>query len=231
MKLKSVIIALFSLAILASCQPGSTRSEKMTTAADSASYAIGVLIGEQNKRQLEASGSEDMNVDLLITSFEKMLKGEETQMTSEDARAFVQTYFQQLAEKKAEGNKAEGEAFLAENKAKEGVTTLESGLQYEVLTEGTGEKPTLEDKVKCHYHGTLIDGKEFDSSLDGEPATFPVNGVIKGWTEALQLMPVGSKWKLYVPGDLAYGPRGAGADIGPNATLIFEVELLEIVKE
>ena len=233
MKLKSVIIALFSLAVLASCQPGSSgRTEKMTTAADSASYAIGVLVGDQNKQQLEATGSDDLSMDLLITSFEKTLKGEETKMTSEDARAFVQTYFQQLAEKKAETNKAEGEAFLATNKEKEGVITLESGLQYEVLTEGTGEKPKLEDRVKCHYHGTLIDGHVFESSVDrGEPTTFSVNGVIRGWTEALQLMPVGSKWKLYIPGDLAYGERGAGADIGPNATLIFEIELLEIVKE
>lgn len=231
MKLKSLIIALFALAVLASCQPGSSRNEKLTTAADSASYAIGVLVGDQNKQQLEASGSDELNMDLLITSFEKTLKGEETKMTSEDARAFVQTYFQQMAAKKAESNKAEGEAFLVTNKEKEGVTTLESGLQYEVLVEGTGVKPTLEQKVKCHYHGTLIDGKEFDSSLDGKPATFPVNGVIPGWTEALQLMPVGSKWKLVIPGSLAYGPRGAGQDIGPDATLIFEVELLEIVEE
>ena len=131
-----------------------------------------------------------------------------------------------------ETNKKEGDTFLAANKAKPGVTTLPSGLQYKVLKEGTGPKPTPTDTVECNYRGTLIDGKEFDSSYKrGEPATFPVTGVIKGWTEALQLMPVGSKWQLVLPPDLAYGERGAGADIGPNATLVFEVELLSIVKQ
>ena len=126
-------------------------------------------------------------------------------------------------------NKKEGEDFLAANKSKEGVVTLPSGLQYKVLKEGTGPKPSPTDSVVCNYRGTLINGTEFDSSYKrGQPATFPVNGVIKGWTEALQLMPVGSKWQLFIPPDLAYGQRGAGADIGPNATLIFEVELLSI---
>jgi FKBP-type peptidyl-prolyl cis-trans isomerase FklB len=126
-------------------------------------------------------------------------------------------------------NKKEGDAFLAANKTKEGVVTLPSGLQYKILTAGTGPKPTTSDSVACNYRGTLIDGKEFDSSYKrGQPATFPVAGVIKGWTEALQLMPVGSKWQLFVPSDLAYAERGSGPDIGPNATLIFEVELLSI---
>jgi FKBP-type peptidyl-prolyl cis-trans isomerase len=126
-------------------------------------------------------------------------------------------------------NKAEGETFLAANKAKEGVITLPSGLQYKILKAGTGPKPSASDSVVCNYRGTLINGAEFDSSYKrGQPATFPVNGVIKGWTEALQLMPVGSKWQLVIPAQLAYGERGAGADIGPNATLIFEVELLSI---
>jgi FKBP-type peptidyl-prolyl cis-trans isomerase FklB len=126
-------------------------------------------------------------------------------------------------------NKKEGDAFLAANKSKEGVVTLPSGLQYKILTAGTGPKPKSSDSVVCNYKGTLIDGKEFDSSYKrGQPATFPVAGVIKGWTEALQLMPVGSKWQLFVPSDLAYAERGSGPDIGPNATLIFEVELLSI---
>jgi FKBP-type peptidyl-prolyl cis-trans isomerase FklB len=126
-------------------------------------------------------------------------------------------------------NKTKGEAFLAENKKKEGVVTLPSGLQYKILKAGEGPKPTAEDSVKCNYRGTLIDGKEFDSSYKrNEPATFPVKGVIKGWTEALQLMPVGSKWQLFIPPDLAYGERGAGELIQPEATLIFEVELLSI---
>jgi FKBP-type peptidyl-prolyl cis-trans isomerase FklB len=128
-----------------------------------------------------------------------------------------------------EPNKKAGDAFLAANKTKEGVVTLPSGLQYKILKEGTGPKPTPADSVVCNYRGTLIDGKEFDSSYKrGQPATFPVGQVIKGWTEALQLMPVGSKWQLFVPADLAYGDRGAGPDIGPGATLIFEVELISI---
>jgi FKBP-type peptidyl-prolyl cis-trans isomerase FklB len=144
---------------------------------------------------------------------------------------------QQEAKKKAdetrqasmEPNKKAGDAFLAANKTKEGVVTLPSGLQYKILKEGTGPKPTPADSVVCNYRGTLIDGKEFDSSYKrGQPATFPVGQVIKGWTEALQLMPVGSKWQLFVPPDLAYGDRGAGPDIGPGATLIFEVELISI---
>jgi FKBP-type peptidyl-prolyl cis-trans isomerase FklB len=128
-----------------------------------------------------------------------------------------------------ETNKKQGDAFLAANKGKEGVVTLPSGLQYKILSAGTGPKPATSDSVVCNYRGTLIDGTEFDSSYKrGQPATFPVGGVIKGWTEALQLMPVGSKWQLFVPSELAYGERGTGADIGPNAVLIFEVELLSI---
>jgi FKBP-type peptidyl-prolyl cis-trans isomerase FklB len=138
----------------------------------------------------------------------------------------------QQAKAAAEGdaNKKEGDAFLAANKTKEGVVTLPSGLQYKILKEGNGPKPTASDSVVCNYKGTLINGTEFDSSYKrGEPATFPVTGVIKGWTEALQLMPVGSKWQLFIPPDLAYGPRGTpGGPIGPNATLIFEVELISI---
>ncbi len=128
-----------------------------------------------------------------------------------------------------DANQKEGAAFLAANKTKEGVVTTSSGLQYKILKQGDGPKPTATDSVVCNYKGTLINGTEFDSSYKrGQPATFPVNGVIKGWTEALQLMPTGSKWQLFVPADLAYGARGAGQDIGPNATLIFEVELLSI---
>jgi FKBP-type peptidyl-prolyl cis-trans isomerase FklB len=131
----------------------------------------------------------------------------------------------------AQANKKEGDAFLAANKTKEGVVTLPSGLQYKILQQGTGPKPTLNDTVVCNYRGTLIDGKEFDSSYKrGQPETFPVNKIIKGWMEALPLMPVGSKWQLFVPPDLAYGERSAGPDIGPNSTLIFEVELLSIKK-
>jgi len=133
------------------------------------------------------------------------------------------------AKQLGEMNKTEGAAFLAENKTKEGVVTLPSGLQYKIIAEGTGPKPTSADTVICNYRGTLLDGKEFDSSYKrDQPATFPVGRVIKGWQEAIQLMPVGSKWRLFIPSNLAYAERGAGADIGPNATLIFEVELISI---
>jgi FKBP-type peptidyl-prolyl cis-trans isomerase FklB len=136
-----------------------------------------------------------------------------------------------VAQKTADDNKKKGEAFLADNKKQKGVVVLPSGLQYKVIKEGKGAKPKATDTVSVHYRGTLTDGTEFDSSIKrGEPAEFPVNQVIKGWTEALQLMPVGSKWQLVIPSDLAYGPQGAGAEIGPNSTLVFDVELLEIKK-
>jgi FKBP-type peptidyl-prolyl cis-trans isomerase len=162
--------------------------------------------------------------------------GSKTRLTQEEAQAVlneVQTEIKKQQQEKtqqaAAANKTEGEAFLAANKSKDGVVTLPSGLQYKILTAGTGPKPTASDSVKCNYRGTLINGTEFDSSYKrGQPATFAVGQVIKAWTEALQLMPVGSKWQLFVPSSLAYGERGAGAEIGPNAILIFEVELLSI---
>lgn len=231
MNFKSILFTIAAMSVLAACQPQGSRNEKLVTSADSASYAIGVLVGDQNKQQLEASGVEDFNMDILITAFEKQIKGEEVKMTTEDARTFIQSYFQKVAEEQGAKKQKEGEEFLAKNKEKDGIVETESGLQYEIVKEGTGPKPTADQTVKVHYTGTLIDGKVFDSSVErGEPATFGVGQVIPGWTEALQLMPVGSKWKVYIPGDLAYGPRGAGADIGPNETLIFEVELLEIVE-
>lgn len=162
--------------------------------------------------------------------------GGKTVMTEDDARAAVQQFQNQVREKMqsaAQGqdaaNRKTGQEFLEANKAKPGVITLPDGLQYKILKEGDGPKPTASDTVNCNYRGTLIDGKEFDSSYKrGQPASFPVGGVIKGWTEALQLMPVGSKWELYIPSDLAYGDRGAGQDIGPGETLIFEIDLLGI---
>ncbi|MGQ7868517.1 FKBP-type peptidyl-prolyl cis-trans isomerase [Sunxiuqinia sp. sy24] len=231
MKFKSILFLLAAVVVLAACQPQGSRNENLATSADSASYAIGVLVGDQNKQQLESTGSDDFNTEILVTAFEKQLNGEETKMTLEEARTFIQAYFQKLAEAEGANNEKAGADFLAANKEKDGIVVTESGLQYEVLEAGNGAKPTAEQQVKVHYTGTLIDGTVFDSSVErGEPATFGVGQVIPGWTEALQLMPVGSKWKVYIPGNLAYGPRGAGADIGPNETLIFEVELLEIVK-
>ncbi|WP_320110426.1 FKBP-type peptidyl-prolyl cis-trans isomerase [Draconibacterium orientale] len=234
--MKNSIIYVFVVALIVaatSCQQGNPASVKLETSADSVSYAIGVLVGANNKQQLEtAPGSSEMNIEAMAAAFRLASLGEEVEIAEEDANAIVQNFFRQAADREAQANLEEGNKFLEENKAREGVTTTESGLQYEVLTEGTGEKPTATDKVRVHYHGTLIDGTVFDSSVDrGEPAVFGVNQVIPGWTEALQLMPVGSKWKVFIPSNLAYGPRGAGADIGPNAALVFEVELLEIVKE
>ena len=234
--MKNSIIYVFVVALIVaatSCQQGGPAPVKLETSADSVSYAIGVLVGANNKQQLEtAPGSSEMNIEAMAAAFRLASLGEELEIAEEDANAIVQNFFRQAADREAQANLEEGNKFLEENGKREGVITTDSNLQYEVLTEGTGEKPSATDKVRVHYHGTLIDGTVFDSSVDrGEPAVFGVNQVIPGWTEALQLMPVGSKWKVFIPSDLAYGPRGAGADIGPNAALIFEVELLEIVKE
>ena len=153
----------------------------------------------------------------------------EPKISGADAQKVIQNYFQKQQAKVSESVIEEGKKFLTENSKKVGVVTLESGLQYEIIKSGEGAKPTINDQVTTHYHGTLLDGTVFDSSVErGQPATFPVSGVIKGWTEALQLMTVGSKWKLFVPYDLAYGERGAGPKIGPYTTLIFEVELISI---
>ena len=180
--------------------------------------------------------SVDVDWNLIAQGMKDAAAGSKTRLTQDEAKAVlneVQTEIQKQQQEKAQqaaaANKTEGEAFLAANKSKDGVVTLPSGLQYKILTAGAGPKPTASDSVKCNYRGTLIDGKEFDSSYKrGQPATFEVGQVIKGWTEALQLMPVGSKWQIFVPSSLGYGERGAGAEIGPNATLIFEVELLSI---
>ena len=195
------------------------------------SYAMGMDLGGQ----LKAQGVE-IDPNLFAEGLKTVLAGGKTLMTDAEAKAAISQLqmarvAQQTAALQASGakNKSEGDAFLAANKAKDGVVTLPSGVQYKVLSAGTGPKPTLEQTVVCQYRGTLIDGKEFDSSYKrGQPATFPVKGVIKGWAEVLQLMPVGSKWQVFIPPDLAYGTRGAGADIGPNSTLIFEIELVAI---
>lgn len=190
---------------------------------DKASYSIGMQIGQSLKRQ-----GMDINLDQLSAGLKAVLAGEKTALTEEEARQAYTSYAQQMQTKRMEKGKKEGDAFLAENKKKEGVQTTPSGLQYKVITKGTGPKPTTNDTVKTHYRGTLIDGTEFDSSYKkGEPITFPVTGVIKGWTEALLMMPVGSKWQLFIPSDLAYGPGGRPG-IPPNSTLLFDIELLGI---
>ena len=200
-------------------------AQNLKTEIDSVSYCIGVNIGENLKNQFS-----DIDIKDFMNGINDVLSDEsEPKISNAEAQKILQEYFSKQQELKSKKAIEEGENFLAENGKKKGVTTLESGLQYEVITRGEGAKPTLNDQVTTHYHGTLIDGTVFDSSVErGQPATFPVSGVIKGWTEALQLMSVGSKWKLFVPYNLAYGERGAGANIGPFTTLIFEVELISI---
>jgi len=218
-------------ALSASCQQGG-KKVKLVSNIDSVSYAIGVLVGANNLKQLEnAPGGDEINKEAMAAAFSASTLGKDSIISPEQANALVQKFFEGAGARKAQKNLEEGNAFLEKNKARAGVTTTASGLQYEILTAGTGPMPTAADQVRVNYHGTLIDGKVFDSSVDrGEPVVFGVGQVIPGWTEALQLMPVGSKWKIYLPSSIAYGERGAGGDIGPNSALIFEVELLEIVK-
>lgn len=219
------------LALSASCQQNG-KSVKLESNIDSVSYAIGVLVGSNNLKQLEtAPGGTEINKEAMASAFRVASLGEEAALTEEQANGIVQKFFESAGQRQAQKALEEGNKFLETNKARAGVTTTASGLQYEVITAGTGAMPVATDQVRVHYHGTLIDGKVFDSSVDrGEPVVFGVNQVIPGWTEALMLMPVGSKWKIYLPSEIGYGERGAGGDIGPNSVLIFEVELLEIVK-
>jgi FKBP-type peptidyl-prolyl cis-trans isomerase FklB len=208
-----------------------TSAYTLKTQKEKGSYALGMSVGLGLHRQ-----GVDVDSAIVARGLRDAMLGRKTLMTEDEMRTALQqlradTNKQQEAKAQSEGaaNRKQGEEFLAANKAKPGVTTLPDGLQYKVLKEGTGPKPTVDDTVTVNYRGTLIDGKEFDSSYKrGQPTTFPVGGVIKGWTEALQLMPVGSTWELFIPPDLAYGDRGAGAAIAPGSTLIFEVELLSI---
>jgi FKBP-type peptidyl-prolyl cis-trans isomerase FklB len=197
----------------------------LKNALDSFSYALGLSIANFYKEQ----GVENINSVLVSKALNDVKTGKSMLNESEINNAII-SYIQDLKSRKAGPAKKEGQAFLDSNKSKPGVVALPSGLQYRVVKEGTGPKPAASDRVKVHYHGTLINGKVFDSSIDrGEPVTFAVNEVIPGWTEALQLMPVGSKWQIFIPSDLAYGDAGQG-DILPGSTLIFDVELIEIVK-
>jgi len=190
------------------------------------SYSLGMNIASN----LKTSGVDTIDFEEFNSGLNAVFNGEETKLNIQDANQLLQEYFGALQQKEHGSNIEAGKTFLAENVKKENIVELESGLQYEILKEGTGETPKATDQVKCHYHGTLIDGTVFDSSVErGEPAVFPVNGVIQGWIEALQLMPTGSKWKLFIPSDMAYGDKGAGQAIAPHSTLIFDVELLEIV--
>lgn len=193
---------------------------------DKISYALGLSMGQN----FIGTGIKELNVEDFAKGIATVYKGEQPEISYDEAKAIINAYFENLQNAALTANKEAGEAFLRENAQKEGVFILPSGLQYEVITAGEGEKPKATDSVKCHYHGTLLDGRVFDSSVSrGEPAVFGVNQVIQGWVEALQKMAVGSKWRLFIPSHLAYGERGAGEMIAPNTTLIFEVELLAIV--
>ncbi len=224
--MKTIMLPAFALLFLqAVLLGGDDKKPELKTTKDKASYALGINIGKSLKAQ-----ALDVDLTLLLKGLQDSMGGEPL-LADTECREVIMAYQKEARSASIDKNKKEGETFLAENKAKPGIVTLPSGLQYKVITAGTGEKPKPTDKVKTHYRGTLISGKEFDSSYKrGEPATFGVTQVIKGWTEALQLMPVGSKWQLYIPSELAYGERGAGADIGPNSTLIFDIELISIEK-
>ena len=198
---------------------------------------ISYIIGRDMAANFKKQGIE-VDPEIFLQGFKEALSGAESKLNPEEVQAAMMALQQEMQSRQAAGkgamaeaNKQEGEAFLAQNKTREGITTLPSGLQYMVLQEGNGASPGPTDKVTTHYHGTLIDGTVFDSSYErGQPATFPVNGVISGWTEALQRMQEGAKWRLFLPANLAYGAQGAGEDIGPNATLIFDVELISVNK-
>ncbi|MBN2635048.1 MAG: FKBP-type peptidyl-prolyl cis-trans isomerase [Prolixibacteraceae bacterium] len=216
----------------ASCSQSGAQKVKLETSIDSVSYAIGVLFGASNKEQLKnVPAGDEINTEIMAAAFTLATTDGEVLFSDEEANMMVNDFFQKESKKIAQKNLEEGNAFLEKNKTREGVITTESGLQYEIITEGTGAKPTEEDQVEVHYHGTNIDGTIFDSSVErGEPVTFGVTQVIPGWTEALQLMPAGSKWKVYIPANLAYGEQSPSPDIKPNSVLIFEVELLNIVE-
>jgi FKBP-type peptidyl-prolyl cis-trans isomerase FklB len=193
---------------------------------DKLSYALGLSVGGS----LLGSGVKSVDYNSFNEAIKTALEGGMPVISNEEAREVLNRFFEETQKKAGEHNKLAGEEFLRNNATRQGVTVLESGLQYEVIADGSGKKPAVTDKVRCHYHGTLIDGTVFDSSVQrGEPAVFGVNQVIKGWVEALQKMAVGSKWRLFIPSELAYGSRGAGQLIGPDTALVFEVELIDIV--
>jgi FKBP-type peptidyl-prolyl cis-trans isomerase FklB len=231
--LTSLLVASLALSV-AQAQPAAQAPP--STIQEQTSYVIGLNIGGDLKQQ-----GIDINVNMLARGIADALGGKKPALSDQQIKAAFAELQKIMAAKREEAmakaqqqgtvNQQQGVAFLAANKAKPGVKTLPSGLQYKVLKSGNGPSPKATDKVRTHYHGTLIDGTVFDSSVErGEPAEFPVGGVIRGWTEALQLMKVGDKWQLFIPSELAYGARGAGGVIGPNSTLVFEIELLEIVK-
>jgi len=230
MQIKSLVVTLVAgTFILGSCNTFKSSKVELKTLADSAAYAIGIDIGNNIKKNLPtAPGGKDLDQKIILAAFTNALNGNPSQIDSLKITSTTQSYFMKAQQAEA-GKAAEaGVKFLADNGKRPEVKTTASGLQYEIIKEGTGPKPLATDTVLVNYKGTTVEGEEFDSSK--EPVKFLANQVIPGWTEALQLMPVGSKWKLVIPAALAYGERGAGAKIKPNAVLVFEVELLEIKK-
>lgn len=233
MQIKSLFITLVAgTFFLGSCNMPKSSKVELKTLADSAAYAIGFDIGNNIKKNLpSAPGGKDLDQKTILAAFTNALNGDSSKIPATTIQAVTQNYFMKAQKLEADKTGEAGRKFLADNGKRAGVKTTASGLQYEILKEGTGPKPLATDTVVVHYHGTTTEGKVFDSSVERkDPAKFPVNQVIKGWTEALQLMPVGSKWKLVIPSELAYGERGASADIKPNSVLVFEVELLQIKK-
>jgi FKBP-type peptidyl-prolyl cis-trans isomerase FklB len=200
--------------------------KKLTGELERFSYALGMSVASN----LIKSGVKTINPEAFVEAINDTYVGEMPELMPDEANKILESFMAKANQEDSKDNLESGLEFLQKNRSNEGVTELPSGLQYQVIKEGEGDLPLLTDEVKCHYHGSLIDGTVFDSSVErGQPAVFPVNGVIQGWVEALQLMPVGSKWRLYVPPELGYGQQGAGGAIGPNSTLVFDVELLEIV--
>lgn len=229
MKKNTLIICTGIVLAFTSCKEQQNVSPvTLNNTIDSVSYGIGLNVGKNLKDQ----GVDSFNTQALAQALEDVIKGNPARIDEAQAMQTINNYFQGMQAKKSEGNIKEGKDFLEANSKKEGVITLPSGMQYQVIKEGSGATPGINDMVTTHYHGTFIDGKVFDSSVErGEPATFPVNGVIAGWTEALQLMKEGSKWRLFVPYNLAYGERGSRGGIPPYSTLIFEVELIKVEKQ
>ncbi len=231
MKSKLLVSVIFISVLFGACSQDGTngpiKKNDLKTNLDSVSYMLGADIADK----LKQSGLEKLNTPAFVEGLRTVLEGDSARINPAKEGGKINAFFQKLHEQKLAKNKKEGEDFLAANKSKEGVKVTESGLQYKVMKEGNGKIPNDSSIVKVHYHGTLIDGTVFDSSVDkGEPVEFPVNGVIKGWQEVLQLMPVGSKWKVFIPTELAYGRNvRPGGPIEPNMALIFEIELLDII--
>ncbi len=230
MRTLQISLLAFLTLTITGCESGSISKDDyaptLTTKLDTISYLYGYVQGKNMNQQ----GLEEFDYSIFFGAMNEAMAGEETKVDMIEGGKIVRAYINERREQMGEENLAKAEDFLAKNKEKEGIVTTETGLQYEVIEEGEGESPALTDRVKVHYHGTLLNGEVFDSSIDkGVPATFNVNGVVKGWTEVLQIMKPGAKYKLYVPPSLGYGPRGSRS-IGPNELLTFDIELLEIVQ-